>query len=284
VSSPPQLCIFAVSALTVVKAGYLESGTALEPYASAAPTYSPAFAAYAAPVAASVVKSVDNQYSPPQYSFSYGVNDPHTGDNKEHHETRSGDVVQGSYSLVDPDGTRRTVEYTADPVNGFNAVVRKTPVVAAAAPVTKVAAPVAPAYATPALLYGAGLRYAATPAVAYGAGYGLAYGTGDGAAAYGASRALSYGVRPLLAYGAGYGLPYGTEYGLLRGAVAYGAGPGLTYGASPILAYGAGQGFSYGVPYSAGYGVSPALAYGAGLPYGTGHLGATELVTRGYFR
>lgn len=33
-------------------------------------------------------------------------------------ESRSGDVVQGSYSLVEPDGTRRIVEYTADPVQG----------------------------------------------------------------------------------------------------------------------------------------------------------------------
>lgn len=49
------------------------------------------------------------------------------GDSKSQHETRSGDVVQGSYSLVDPDGTRRVVEYTADPHNGFNAVVHRQP-------------------------------------------------------------------------------------------------------------------------------------------------------------
>jgi len=125
----------------------LVSGPALGPYAAAAPLYSPTVATYAAPV---VAKAVDDSYSPPKYSFSYGVNDPHTGDNKEHHETRDGDVVQGSYSLVEPDGTRRTVEYTADSVNGFNAVVHKTPL---AAPVAKVAAPVAyaaPAYAAPA--------------------------------------------------------------------------------------------------------------------------------------
>lgn len=41
-----------------------------------------------------------------------------TGDAKSQTETRSGDVVQGSYSLVEPDGTRRIVEYTADPVQG----------------------------------------------------------------------------------------------------------------------------------------------------------------------
>lgn len=46
--------------------------------------------------------------------------------------------------MNDPDGTRRTVDYTADPVNGFNAVVRKTPLVQTAVPVvaTHVVAPV----------------------------------------------------------------------------------------------------------------------------------------------
>lgn len=54
-----------------------------------------------------------------------------TGDSKSQQESRSGDVVQGSYSLVDPDGTRRIVEYTADPHNGFNAVVQRVPLGAA---------------------------------------------------------------------------------------------------------------------------------------------------------
>lgn len=31
----------------------------------------------------------------------------------------------GQYSLVEPDGSIRTVDYTADPVHGFNAVVSK---------------------------------------------------------------------------------------------------------------------------------------------------------------
>lgn len=31
----------------------------------------------------------------------------------------------GSYSLVEPDGTTRTVDYTADDHNGFNAVVHR---------------------------------------------------------------------------------------------------------------------------------------------------------------
>lgn len=66
---------------------------------------------------------------PPAYSFKYGVNDPTTGDFKNQREERTGDFVKGEYSLVDPDGTLRTVHYTADPQNGFNAVVEKTPVI-----------------------------------------------------------------------------------------------------------------------------------------------------------
>ena len=63
----------------------------------------------------------------PKYAYNYGVNDPSTGDVKEQSEARDGDVVKGQYSLVEPDGSVRTVQYTADPVNGFNAVVSKSP-------------------------------------------------------------------------------------------------------------------------------------------------------------
>ncbi|CAH0398018.1 unnamed protein product [Chilo suppressalis] len=106
----------------------------------AAPAYhAPAIAtpAYAAPVAyahaAPVVKAVAapivraEPVDPnPAYSFSYGVSDPHTGDQKDAAETLQNGVVQGSYSLVEPDGHLRRVTYTADNVNGFNAVVERT--------------------------------------------------------------------------------------------------------------------------------------------------------------
>jgi hypothetical protein len=230
--------------------------------AAVAPAYSPALLTYPTPIAAPVAKvatAVQDSYSPPHYSFSYGVNDPHTGDNKEHHETRSGDAVQGSYSLVEPDGTRRTVDYTADSVNGFNAVVHKTPAVSSA-PLVKIATPVSKAVAAPALTYGPSLEYAASPA-------------------------LAYGVTPTLAYGAQYGLP--------RDALAYSPSHGLTSAISTALAYGingltyeSGYGLSTGdLAYGVGLtGLSPALAYGAGLPYGTGHLGDTSLITNTYLR
>lgn len=62
----------------------------------------------------------------PKYSFNYGIKDPHTGDIKSQAEERDGDVVKGQYSLVEPDGSVRTVDYTADDHHGFNAIVHKT--------------------------------------------------------------------------------------------------------------------------------------------------------------
>ncbi|KAG8233668.1 hypothetical protein J437_LFUL013714 [Ladona fulva] len=123
-----------------------------------------AFKAVVAAPAIAKVAAVDTDYDPnPQYSYSYDIQDALTGDSKGQSETRNGDVVQGHYSLVEPDGTRRVVEYTADPVNGFNAVVHREGAVvkAAVAPVVaKVAAPVA--YAAPiAKAYAAPVAYAA---------------------------------------------------------------------------------------------------------------------------
>ena len=108
--------------------------------AYASPIIAPAYGGYGAPLAyhAPVAKvfgapAVAKVVAPepydahPQYSFSYSVHDAVTGDNKDQHETRDGDVVTGQYQLVEPDGTLRTVDYTADPVNGFNAVVNRSP-------------------------------------------------------------------------------------------------------------------------------------------------------------
>lgn len=53
------------------------------------------------------------------------MNDPHTGDNKAQWESRDGDHVKGQYSLVEPDGSLRVVDYHADDLTGFNAVVKK---------------------------------------------------------------------------------------------------------------------------------------------------------------
>lgn len=63
--------------------------------------------------------------APAKYNFAYDVADAYTGDFKSQTEERDGDSVKGQYTVVEPDGTRRVVDYTADEQNGFNAVVSK---------------------------------------------------------------------------------------------------------------------------------------------------------------
>ncbi|XP_054270128.1 cuticle protein 19-like [Macrosteles quadrilineatus] len=95
-------------------------------YHAPAPAYHAPAPAYHAPSYAPSHGYKEEPYDPhPKYSFEYGVNDPHTYDIHSQKEERDGDVVHGSYSLVEPDGSKRTVEYTADPHNGFNAVVHR---------------------------------------------------------------------------------------------------------------------------------------------------------------
>lgn len=60
----------------------------------------------------------------PAYAFSYGVKDLHTGDVKSQWESRDEGGVKGHYSVLEPDGSIRSVHYTADAKNGFNAVVK----------------------------------------------------------------------------------------------------------------------------------------------------------------
>lgn len=55
----------------------------------------------------------------PKYEFEYAVSDKKTGDHKHHHEARDGDRVRGGYSLVEPDGSLRKVEYNADDQHGY---------------------------------------------------------------------------------------------------------------------------------------------------------------------
>ncbi|XP_075984594.1 cuticle protein-like [Anticarsia gemmatalis] len=162
--------IIAPAAYTAHPAPYAYAAAPVVHAAPAAHVVHAAPVAYAAPVAKVVapVAKVEEYDAHPQYSFAYDVQDGLTGDSKSQHESRDGDVVQGSYSVVDPDGTKRTVEYTADPHNGFNAVVHKEPLAHVAkvvAPVAKVAAPVA--YAAAPVVHHAPVVHAAP--VAYSA-------------------------------------------------------------------------------------------------------------------
>ncbi|XP_013177844.1 PREDICTED: cuticle protein 8-like isoform X1 [Papilio xuthus] len=96
-----------------------------------------------APVALARADHIEES-APVHYEFSYSVEDPHTGDHKSQHESREGDVVKGEYSLLQPDGSVRRVEYSADDHSGFNAIVHNSAPTAhaASAPVVQ-AAPIA---------------------------------------------------------------------------------------------------------------------------------------------
>ncbi|XP_036146356.1 uncharacterized protein LOC105829426 isoform X2 [Monomorium pharaonis] len=113
--------------------------------------------------AATVIRA--ENYDSPRYSFEYSVADGLTGDNKAQEETRNGDAVHGSYSLIEPDGTRRVVSYAADPINGFNAVVqRDTPGITVKAAAVAAAAPLAVATVRPVAVVTPSVIAAAAPA------------------------------------------------------------------------------------------------------------------------
>ncbi|CAB3243108.1 unnamed protein product [Arctia plantaginis] len=99
-------------------------------YSSSVAHYAAPVAHYAAPIAhyAAPVAQYDghDSYAHPKYDFSYSVSDPHTGDHKSQQESRDGDSVHGYYSLAQPDGSVRKVEYRADAHSGFNALVHNS--------------------------------------------------------------------------------------------------------------------------------------------------------------
>ncbi|VVC31204.1 Hypothetical protein CINCED_3A008552 [Cinara cedri] len=109
----------------------------------AAPAY-PA-PAYSAPKA----YAPEPAYAPAPYSFEYAVNDPTTYDVHSQAESSDGKTVKGYYSLIEADGTKRIVEYTADDY-GFNAEVKKEGTPSYSAPAYKAAPAYKPAYSAPA--------------------------------------------------------------------------------------------------------------------------------------
>ncbi|KAH9634711.1 hypothetical protein HF086_015584 [Spodoptera exigua] len=133
------------------------------------------------------VARVDADYT----SFAYDVADPNTGDFKSQVETRVGGNVAGQYSLLDADGTKRTVDYTADDVNGFNAVVRKDLAVVAAAPAVVAAAPAVVA-----------ARTVAAPAVYAAHAAPTVYAAHAAPAVYAAHAAPVYAAPSFYSYGA----------------------------------------------------------------------------------
>lgn len=65
--------------------------------------------------------------SNPSYQFGFDVKDDEYTNYQNRKEVRDGNVIKGSYSVVDSDGFIRTVTYTADPKEGFKADVVREP-------------------------------------------------------------------------------------------------------------------------------------------------------------
>jgi hypothetical protein len=63
------------------------------------------------------------------------VHDEKYGDIKHQKESRDGDHVVGEYSLIEPDGHRRTVKYSSDKHTGFIAEVHREKVEGYQAPI-----------------------------------------------------------------------------------------------------------------------------------------------------
>ena len=80
------------------------------------------------------IKKVEYE-EPANYEFNYSVHDEHSGDIKQQQESAKDGAIVGQYSLIDADGYRRIVDYTADDHHGFNAQVRREPVEGYKAPV-----------------------------------------------------------------------------------------------------------------------------------------------------
>jgi hypothetical protein len=76
-----------------------------------------------------VVKKIayEEPEAPANYDFEYSVHDDHTGDVKSHQEVAKDGNVEGYYTLIDADGYRRVVHYTASHEQGFVAKVEREP-------------------------------------------------------------------------------------------------------------------------------------------------------------
>lgn len=89
----------------------------------------------AAPALSAFIKQPPASASPQQgtqeridpnlsFKYKYRVEAPDTGDEKSHQESLKDGVLVGKYSVVQPDGTLRTVSYRADDTSGFRAKVQ----------------------------------------------------------------------------------------------------------------------------------------------------------------
>lgn len=174
---------------------------------------------------------------------------------KDQHETRVGGNVRGQYSLLEADGTRRIVDYSADPHTGFNAVVRKDPGVSVhPAPLTHSLGLGYASHATP-------ISYSSLAPVSH-ASLASPWTGGHG----GYATPLSHGYTSTVAHG--YASPWNYGYGS-QGYGSHG------YGSQGYGSHGYGS-HGYG---SYGYGNLSPQVYGGYGTYGgySGHSGIGHL-------
>ena len=62
--------------------------------------------------------------SNPSYNYNYVIQSADTYDEKSHSESRKDNITIGEFSLIQPDGLRRTHRYFASPGEGFQVEVK----------------------------------------------------------------------------------------------------------------------------------------------------------------
>ncbi|PSN51593.1 Pro-resilin [Blattella germanica] len=78
---------------------------------------------YGIPEYNAVSEDYDDHDEPANYEFEYQVNDVDTGNDYGHKESRQGEVTQGTYRVLLPDGRTQIVDYVADK-SGYRPQVR----------------------------------------------------------------------------------------------------------------------------------------------------------------
>lgn len=102
-------------------------GGLLPTYIPPAQSYLPPSESYLPPATTKAPEWQPEAEKPANYEFQYEVNEPSTGDIKQQQEMAKDGVVKGQYWLIQPDGSKRIVDYTADDKNGFQATVKIIP-------------------------------------------------------------------------------------------------------------------------------------------------------------
>ncbi|CAG9761553.1 unnamed protein product [Ceutorhynchus assimilis] len=89
-------------------------GTPSASYGAPSSSYGAPSSSYGVPTGGYGRGGYEEPSEPANYEFEYQVQDAASGNDFGHREQRQGDVAQGKYFVLLPDGRLQTVEYTAD--------------------------------------------------------------------------------------------------------------------------------------------------------------------------